>query len=97
MANFHLQIISPEKVVFEGKIQSLTAPGSDGYLGVLANHAPMLTTLQSGALTVKGAKEGGTLQFALEKGGFLEIHDNQVTVLAEEVGQGKTPAAERLH
>ena len=53
MPSFHLQIISPQRVEFDGDVESLVAPGEDGYLGVLTSHAPLLTTLKDGSLTFR--------------------------------------------
>jgi F-type H+-transporting ATPase subunit epsilon len=90
MPSFHLQIISPQRVEFDGDVESLVAPGEDGYLGVLANHAPLLTTLKDGSLTFRphnggaGAKE----RYRVSGGGFLEVHRNKVIVLANQVSKG---------
>jgi F-type H+-transporting ATPase subunit epsilon len=80
---FHLTVVTPEKVFFDGEVSSLMAPGGAGYLGVLANHAPLLTTLASGRLTYRlpdGAEN------ALEIGpGFLDVSGNRATLLTESV------------
>ncbi len=80
MADFHVQIFTPEKMLFEGEVSSLVAPGAEGYLGVLAHHAPLVTTLGDGTLTLRQAKEVTEYHIS---GGFLEVHDNQATVLAD--------------
>lgn len=89
MATFHLQVISPEKVLFEGETLSLTAPGADGYFGVLANHAPLLSALKPGRLSVRRVDEDGRTRedvFQVETDGFLEVQANKVVVLAERIG-----------
>ncbi len=75
-----LTIVTPEKIFYEGKVVSLVAPGSEGYLGVLTDHAPLITALVPGKLTVKDNKNQ-ELIFALG-GGFLEVFKNHVTILA---------------
>lgn len=80
MADFHVQIFTQEKMLFEGEVSSLVAPGAEGYLGVLAHHAPLVTTLGDGTLTLRQAKEITEYQIS---GGFLEVHDNQATILAD--------------
>jgi len=87
MADYYLQIVSPERVEYEGTVESLIAPGEEGYFGVLANHAPMLSTLGEGALIVRptGARESRH-QIS---GGFLEVHRNKVVVLVRHI---ETPA-----
>ena len=82
-ALFHLTIASSEKKIFEGDLQSLVAPGEIGYLGILANHAPLLTTLIPGKITVRDAY-GKTSDFDLRTGGFLEITNNKATILLDQ-------------
>ena len=52
MANFHFELVSPQKLLFSGDVEQVDLPGAEGYFGVLANHAPMVTTLRPGILTV---------------------------------------------
>ncbi|MFH1334983.1 MAG: ATP synthase F1 subunit epsilon [Candidatus Zixiibacteriota bacterium] len=78
-----LTIVTPEKIFYEDEVISLIAPGSEGYLGVLTDHAPLITALVPGKLTVKDQKNE-ELNFALG-GGFLEVLKNQVTVLAHSI------------
>jgi F-type H+-transporting ATPase subunit epsilon len=80
---YTLTIVTPERVVFEDKVISLVAPGSEGYLGVLTDHAPLITALIPGKLTVKD-KEGKEQIFCVS-GGFLEVSNNIATVLADAV------------
>jgi len=78
-----LTIVTPEKIFYEDEVISLIAPGSEGYLGVLTDHAPLITALAPGKLTVKDQKNQ-ELIFALG-GGFLEVLKNKVTVLAQSI------------
>ena len=88
MANlFKLSILTPERAVFEGDVQYVEAPGTEGYFGVLAHHAALVTALASGTLTVRGA--GGTEERWDVGGGFLEVSNNAATVLADSVGPAK--------
>ena len=80
---FQLSILTPEKSVFEGVVEYVQAPGSEGYFGVLANHAAMVTGLASGTLTVRDA--GGAQQRWQVSGGFFEVSKNRATVLADSV------------
>jgi len=80
---FDLSVVTPEKVFFEDKVLSITVPGAAGYLGILSNHAPMITSLQPGLLTVT-EKNGNTLFYAVS-GGFMEVSFNQATLLADAV------------
>ena len=83
---FQLAILTPEHTVFDGEVEYVQAPGSEGYFGVLAHHAAMVTALASGELTVrhKGGKED-RWQVA---GGFFEVSDNRATVLADALSGG---------
>ncbi len=78
---FHLTVLTPERAVLEEEVHSIVAPGSAGYLGVLRNHAPLITTLVPGKLTVKDTDH--TPQVYAIGGGFLEVSRNRVTVLAD--------------
>ena len=80
-AVFQLSILTPERSVFEGEVQYVQAPGSEGYFGVLAHHAALITSLAKGTLTVRGA--GGTEQQWTVDGGFFEVSNNAATVLAD--------------
>ena len=80
---FLLKIVTPDEVVFEGKTVSVVAPGAIGYLGILKNHAPLVTTLDKGNLTYKS--EGGSLETFKIEGGFLEVLNNRVLVLTDKI------------
>ena len=75
-------VISPEASMFDGEADALVAPAYDGQVGILPNHAPFMTLLGTGTLTIRGA--GGTRRFTV-KGGFLQVVDNRVRVVAEQV------------
>jgi F-type H+-transporting ATPase subunit epsilon len=80
MADFKLQVVTPERIVLDETVSSIIVPGTLGYLGVLAHHAPLLTTLSSGRLTVRRADESREYRMA---GGFLEVSNNVATVLCD--------------
>ncbi len=75
-----VSVVSPEKTLFEGEADSLVAPAFDGDVGILPMHAPMLTLLGSGELTLHAA--GGDRRFAIF-GGFLEVADDRVRIVTE--------------
>jgi F-type H+-transporting ATPase subunit epsilon len=85
---FHVTVLTPERTVFEGEAIHLLAPGSEGYLGVLAHHAPLLTSLQPGRLAVR-TPDGREHEFTVT-GGFLGVSDNSARVLADSVDTGTT-------
>jgi F-type H+-transporting ATPase subunit epsilon len=76
----HFELVSPEKLVFSGEVDQVDVPGAEGYFGVLAGHAPFVTTLRPGILTVHGA---GGAQKIVVLGGFAEVSSEGLTVLAE--------------
>lgn len=75
-----LQIITAERAVFSGQVDALVAPGISGQLGILPNHAPLMTVLQPGELMVRA--DGDESYLALS-GGYLEVLGNRVTILAD--------------
>ena len=84
---FELSILTPEKTVFEGPVEYVQVPGTEGYLGVLAHHAALVTALDRGTLTVR--RVGGTEEKWQVSGGFFEVSNNKATVLADEVAGTK--------
>ncbi len=80
MANFHFELVSPEKLVFSGDVEQVDVPGAEGDFGVLAGHAPTVSTLRPGILTVHGA---GGAQKIVVLGGFAEVSAEGLTVLAD--------------
>ena len=81
MAKLRVEIVTGERVVFtEEGVDMVVAPGADGSLGILPQHAPLITTLASGELRVKkGAEEQSILVF----GGFMDVTGDRVIVLAD--------------
>ena len=75
--------------MFDGEADAVVAPAFDGEVGILPNHAPFMTLLGEGTLTVRLA--GSTSRFSV-RGGFLQVVDNQVRVVAEHV-QGESHAS----
>ena len=75
-----LSIVTPEKQLVAEEVDQVNAPGSEGDLGILYDHAPLLTNLRSGQLSYE--KDGETVALVVS-GGYLEVTDNRVTVLAE--------------
>jgi F-type H+-transporting ATPase subunit epsilon len=96
---YKLSAVTPEKVVFEQDVVSLVAPGIEGYLGVLTNHAPLITPLTAGNLEIKDA--GGQERLYFISGGFLEVSRNVATILAdaiekpEDINMERAQAAEK--
>ena len=79
--SFNFELVSPEKLLLSESVSEVVLPGSDGEMTVMANHAPVMTTIRPGVLTVKSAS-GQTDRFVVF-GGFADILPNGCTVLAE--------------
>ena len=78
MTAFHFELVSPEKLLFSGEVQSVVAPGSDGQFTVLAQHAPVMTTLKAGVVTINGDEK------LFVRGGFADVSEKGFTILAEQ-------------
>ncbi|MBI2721287.1 MAG: ATP synthase F1 subunit epsilon [Bacteroidetes bacterium] len=76
-----LEIITPDKRLFEGNVKSAVFPGNEGSFGILNNHAPMIATLKSGKVELV-EDNNNKLEFVI-KGGVVEVLKNNVIVLAE--------------
>ncbi len=81
--SFKLKVVTPNEVFFEGDVVSVVAPGALGYLGILKNHAPFITTISEGILTFR-EPQSETKSFKIRHG-FLEVLKNRVLVLTEQV------------
>ena len=79
MATFHFDLVSPEKVLFSGEVSQVDVPGSEGDFGVLAAHAPLVTTLRPGVLVIYSERD---TQRIVVDGGFAEVGPAGLTVLA---------------
>ncbi len=81
MASFLLELVTPEKVLLSEQVNSVRAPGIEGSFGVLANHAPLMTALTVGLLKVE--YPNGDLEYIATSGGFMEVNQEKVIVLAD--------------
>lgn len=77
----NVEIVSPEKLVLSEQASAVSVPGREGYFTVMGDHAPMMTTLKPGFVTVSGAGEDRTFYV---RGGFADVSSEGLTVLAEE-------------
>src|ERR1700755_2049669 len=80
MATFHFDLVSPEKLLFSGDVEQVDVPGIEGDFGVLAGHAPLVTTLRPGIRAVRGASGAEKI---VVLGGFAEVSADGLTVLAD--------------
>lgn len=76
----NLEIVTPEKKVFDEAVDAVTIPTAKGEIGILPNHAPLISTLKSGILTytIKGNSEKMVIS-----GGFVEVSTNKISILAD--------------
>jgi F-type H+-transporting ATPase subunit epsilon len=94
----HLEIVTAERVVLSDEVDQINAPTKDGRVGILPRHAPLLTILDVGELTI--IKDGASTPFAVS-GGFMEVLPNRVTILADtaeradEIDEARAEAARR--
>lgn len=80
MKKIHLEIVTPEKVIFDGEVDEILLPGPDGEIGVLPNHIPLVSLLKPGELKIKNE---GRFDYYSVFGGFVEVRpDSKVVVLA---------------
>jgi len=77
----HFELVSPERLLFSGDVAEVDIPGTEGDMGILPGHAPVLSTLRPGVITV--TKEGGAKERIFVRGGFAEVNPQGLTVLAE--------------
>ena len=80
MATFHFELVSPDKISFSGEVDQVDVPGAEGDLGVLAGHAPLISLLRPGLMTVYS---GGEQTRLVVLGGFAEVGPDGLTVLAD--------------
>jgi F-type H+-transporting ATPase subunit epsilon len=81
MATFHFDLVSPERLLISDAVEQVDVPGAEGDFGVLAGHAPLVSTLRPGVLVVY--REGGTQRIVVT-GGFAEVSPAGLTVLADD-------------
>lgn len=93
--SLQLQLVTPDRTIFDGEVDELTAPGEMGPFTILLNHTPIVSALTAGIFRYKAGKEQENFVLG---GGFLEFHDNHATVLAssaEKASQIDLARAER--
>lgn len=80
---FSLDVITPAKIIYSKEVGAIVAHGTEGYLGILPQHAPLITTLEPGPLNITEPDEK-KVTFSLGRG-FMEVRENKVVVLADTV------------
>ena len=85
MADLHFELVTPEKLVMSENVYMVVVPGSEGEFGVLAGHAPFMSTLRDGDLAVYRSA-GAAPEKIPVSAGFAEVSERGLTVLAESAG-----------
>jgi len=80
--SLQFEFVSPERLIMSGAVMSVTAPGTEGQFGVLAGHAPVMTNLRPGMVDIE--HENGTHERVFIRGGFAEVNERGLIVLAEQ-------------
>jgi F-type H+-transporting ATPase subunit epsilon len=80
MASLHFELVSPERLLLSDDVDAVEIPGTEGDMGILPGHAPVLSTLRPGVVTVT---RGGKAERIFVRGGFAEVNPQGLTVLAE--------------
>lgn len=79
-----LEIISPEQIIFSGKVSLVTVPGTKGRFTILEHHAPIISSLEKGIITYR--VDGNDVNIH-SNGGFVEVSDNTVSIAIEEISE----------
>jgi F-type H+-transporting ATPase subunit epsilon len=85
MADLHFELVTPEKLVRSEDVHMVVVPGTEGESGIMAGHAPMMTTLKNGEIAVYSSS-GAQPEKIPVTGGFAEVSDKGLTILAESAG-----------
>ena len=86
MADLHFELVTPEKQVMSEDVYMVVVPGTEGEFGVLAGHAPFMSTLRDGEIAIYRAANGEPERIPVN-GGFAEVSERGLTVLAESAGE----------
>ncbi len=82
MAEINLEIITPEKIIYKDSVDSITVPGTKGMFQVLKDHAPLMSTIEIGVITLK---KNDVNTYLTTAGGTIEVLNNNVLILADSV------------
>jgi F-type H+-transporting ATPase subunit epsilon len=83
MANkLFLSVVTPERLLFEGEVRYLSIPGGSGFMGVLVDHAPLISSLKPGPVEIKPL-EGKPITFSITRPGFFDIFANRASILLD--------------
>jgi F-type H+-transporting ATPase subunit epsilon len=81
MKTFRLEVVTPDRTVYDGPVIAIRVPAEGGSLGILAHHAPLVCTLETGVVHI--TEPDGGVRYLMTGDGFLEVKDNHARILAE--------------
>ena len=80
---FRVSVLTPDRVLFDGDVEYLYVPGAAGYMGILPDHAPLLSSLTPGKFELRLPPPAASFAFNTQKSGFLEVNKNIVSILLD--------------
>ena len=86
MADLHFELVTPDRLVMSDEVYMVVVPGTEGDSGIMAGHAPYMTTLKNGDIAVYRTAGGQPERIRVD-GGFAEVSDKGLTILAEKAGE----------
>jgi F-type H+-transporting ATPase subunit epsilon len=95
MASFQFELVTPEKLLFSGAVESVVVPGTEGDFEVLALHAPLMSTIRPGVIVVKETAGAGARRLFV-RGGFADVNPQGLTILAEQAIPVEDLTADKL-
>ncbi|WP_448950372.1 F0F1 ATP synthase subunit epsilon [Labrys neptuniae] len=95
MASFQFELVTPEKLLFSGPVESVVVPGSEGDFEVLAQHAPVMSTIRPGVIVVKETASGSPKRLFV-RAGFADVNPQGLTILAEQAIAVEELTADKL-
>lgn len=97
MSTIKCDVVAKDKVLFSGELHSVMVPGTEGELGIMANHEPFVTALHDGVIWARTKPEGGTTLSAAIMGGYVQVLGERVIVLCDKTREIKRINADKLN
>jgi len=95
MASFQFELVTPERLLFSGPVESVVVPGTEGDFEVLAMHAPVMSTIRPGVIVIRETANGAPRRLFV-RGGFADVNPQGLTILAEQAIAVEELTADRL-
>lgn len=97
MSTIKCDVVAKNKVLFSGELHSVMVPGTEGELGIMANHEPFVTALHDGVIWARTKPEGGTTLSAAIMGGYVQVLGERVIVLCDKTREIKRINSDKLN